>query len=77
MESALASPLGVVTTTAEVDDIRFVRADIAIVSCTKHVFDERETSETFATKGSLTYITVKEDASWRVALAQTTPVAGS
>ncbi len=52
MESALASPLGEVTTTAEVDDIRFVRADIPIVSCTKHVFDERETSESSATKGT-------------------------
>jgi uncharacterized protein (TIGR02246 family) len=77
MEAALASPLAEVTTTAEIDDIRFVRPDVAIVSCTKHVSDQRDTTETFATKGSLTYVAVEEEGKWRVALAQTTPVAGS
>src|SRR5688572_27457546 len=76
MEAALASPLAEVTTTAEIDDIRFVRPDVAIVSCTKHVSDQRDTTETFATKGSLTYVAVEEEGKWRVALAQTTPVAG-
>jgi uncharacterized protein (TIGR02246 family) len=77
MEAALASPLAEVTTTAEIDDIRFVRPDVAIVSCTKHVSDQRDTTETFATRGSLTYVAVEEEGKWRVALAQTTPVAGS
>jgi uncharacterized protein (TIGR02246 family) len=77
MESALASPLAAVTTTAEIDDIRFVRADVAIVSCTKHVTDARDATEKFATRGRLSYVVVEEDGQWRVALAQTTPVAGS
>jgi uncharacterized protein (TIGR02246 family) len=77
MEAALASPLAQVTTTAEVDDIRFPRPDVAIVSCTKHVTDQRDTTETLATKGRLTYVVVHEDGEWRVALAQTTPVAAA
>lgn len=79
MGAALASPLAQVTTTAEVDDIRFARPDVAIVSCTKRVFDQREgtDTETLATTGRLTYIVVQQDGGWRVALAQTTPVAGS
>ena len=77
MESALVSPLAQVTTTAEIHDIRFVRPDIAIVSCTKHVSDERDTEEKFVTTGSLTYVIVEDDGEWQVALAQTTPIAGS
>jgi uncharacterized protein (TIGR02246 family) len=77
MEAALASPLAQVTTTAQVDDIRFVRPDVAIVSCTKHVSDQRDTTDTFASTGRLTYVVVEENGEWRVSLAQTTPVAGS
>jgi uncharacterized protein (TIGR02246 family) len=77
MEAGLASPLAQVFTTAEIDDIRYVRPDVAIVSCTKHVSDQRDTTETLATEGRLTYVAVEEDGEWRVALAQTTPVAGS
>ncbi len=62
------------TTTAEIDDIRFPRPDVAIVSATKHVSDQRDTTEPFATEGRLTYVVVEEDGEWRVALAQTTPV---
>jgi uncharacterized protein (TIGR02246 family) len=82
MESALTTPLAKVTTTAEIQDIRFVRPDVAIVSCTKQVSDERDTDErdttgTFATTAKLTYVAVQEDGEWRVALAQTTPIPGS
>jgi len=77
MEAGLASPLAQVITTAEVDDIQFVRPDVAIVSCTKQVSDQRGTTETFATTGRLTYVAVEEAGEWRIALAQTTPVAGS
>ena len=77
MEAALASPLAQVTTSAQVDDIRFPRPDVAIVSATKHVSDQRDTTETFATQGRLTYVVVEDDGEWRVALAQTTPVPGS
>jgi uncharacterized protein (TIGR02246 family) len=78
MADALASSLAKVTTTAEVHDIRFVRPDVAIVSATKHVKDGRGDAEAFASTGSLTYIVVNDgDAGWRIALAQTTPIAGS
>ena len=78
MTTALASPLAKVTTTAEVQDIRFVRPDVAIVSATKYVTDDRDQADTFASKGSMTYVVVNDvDAGWRIALAQTTPIAGS
>lgn len=76
MQAALTSPLAQVTTTAEVDDIRYVRPDVAVVSCTKHVSDHRDPAHTVTTTGRLTYLVVEEGGEWRVALAQTTPVAG-
>ena len=77
MEAAMASPLAEITTTTEVHDIRFVRPDVAIVSCTKHVDDRRGTPDALATRGSLTYVAVEDDGEWRIALAQTTPIAGA
>ncbi len=78
MTTALASPLAKVTTTAEVHDIQFVRPDVAIVSATKHVTDDRDQADTFASKGSMTYVVAKDtNAGWRIALAQTTPIAGT
>ena len=59
-------------------EIRFVRPDVAIVSATKYVTDDRDQADTFASKGSMTYVVVNDvDAGWRIALAQTTPIAGS
>lgn len=75
MRAALASPLADVTTSTDIDDIRFVRPDVAVVSCTKHVSDGRDVADTFTTTGSLTYIVVEDEGAWRIALAQTTPVA--
>lgn len=80
MEQAMASPLAQVRTTTEIHDIRFVEPTVAIVSCTKHVFDERHASgdhDALARQGSLTYVVVEQDGQWRIALAQTTPVSGS
>ena len=75
MQAALASPLAKVTTTAEVHDIRFVRPDVAVVSATKHVTDERDDGERFASEGAMTYLVVRDaDAAWRISLAQTTPI---
>lgn len=42
MTTGLASPLAKVTTTAELQGIRFVRPDVAIVSATKNVTDDRD-----------------------------------
>jgi uncharacterized protein (TIGR02246 family) len=77
MAKALDSPLAQVLTTVEVEDIRFVTPDVAIVSCTKYVSDERDTSlkaSAVPGKGSLTYVMAKEDGAWRIAVAHTTPV---
>lgn len=75
MQSALASPLAKVTTSAEVHDIRFVRPDVAVVSATKHVTDERDDGERFASEGAMTYVVVRgADGAWRISLAQTTPI---
>jgi len=75
LEAALATPMAQVTTTAEVDDIRFLRPDVALVSATKHITDGRDTTERFAAEGKLTYVVVADGDSWRIALAHTTPVA--
>lgn len=80
MTQALASPLAKVFTKSEIDDVRFVRPDVAIVSCTEHVSDERDPSSSADDRGSLpetgrlTYVMVKEQDTWRVASAQTTPI---
>jgi uncharacterized protein (TIGR02246 family) len=76
MAQALATPLADVTTTAEVLDVRFVRPDVALVSCTKHVRDGRDPAVSRHDRGSLTYVVALDDGRWRIALAQTTPVAG-
>jgi uncharacterized protein (TIGR02246 family) len=75
MTAALATPLADVITTAEVHDIWFIRPDVAIVSCTKHVSDERGTLASATNRGSLTYVVVDNGGEWRIALAQTTPIA--
>ncbi|GAA3422151.1 SgcJ/EcaC family oxidoreductase [Streptosporangium vulgare] len=80
MRQALASPLADVTTTVEVEDVRFLREDVAIVASVKHVHDRRRETGGApvgalpATSGRLTYVMVKEDGAWRIASAQTTPI---
>ncbi|MEU9955905.1 SgcJ/EcaC family oxidoreductase [Streptomyces sp. NPDC050982] len=78
MTAALASPLRDVRTTLEVDDIRFVRPDVAIVSLTKTVHDERPDTQGpsgFPARGAMTYVLTRdEDEDWHIALAQTTPI---
>jgi hypothetical protein len=69
-----------VLTKTEIADVRFVRPDVAIVSCIKHVFDERDPSSqdgpgaSLPSTGSLTYVLVKDLDAWRIASAQTTPI---
>lgn len=81
MSQALATPLAKVLTRSEIDDIRFVRPDVAIVSSTKEVSDERAPSSeggdggSLPSTGRLTYVMVRDDGAWRIALAQTTPIA--
>lgn len=80
MQQALQTPLADVITTAEVDDVRFVRADVAIVSCTKRVDDRRGASQddgsatTMPSTTRLTYVAVVDGGRWRISAAQTTPI---
>lgn len=78
MEKALESPMANVLTTQDIEDIRFVRPDVAIVSCVKHVSDQRgpasKEDDGMPSTGSLTYVLVREQDAWRIASAQTTPV---
>ncbi|MBB5075331.1 SgcJ/EcaC family oxidoreductase [Nonomuraea endophytica] len=76
MKAALATPLAKVVTSAEVADIRFVRPDVAIVGVLKRVSDERDGANDplHATEGWLTYVVVRNDGTWQIASAQTTPI---
>ena len=76
MRQALASPLADVKTRVEVQDITFLRDDVAIVACVKHVFDGRDsaTPPLPASMGRLTYVMANEGGLWRIASAQTTPI---
>ena len=76
MKTALDTQLAKVLTRIEIEDIRFITLDVAIVSCIKHVSDERDTTSknSLPAKGSLTYVMVREHDAWRIASAQTTPI---
>jgi uncharacterized protein (TIGR02246 family) len=80
MVQALSSDLRDVPTSVTVDRIELLADGTAVVSCTKTVHDQREPNEharLLRTLGMLTYVVVKDAAGWRIASAQTTPVAGS
>lgn len=74
MAAGLKSPLAQVFTRLEVVDVRFIRPDVALVSCTKHVSDERGEGPALPTRGSLTFTVVREPDGWKIAVAQTTPI---
>ncbi|WP_327129363.1 SgcJ/EcaC family oxidoreductase [Streptomyces sp. NBC_01727] len=81
MKRALETPLAKVINTVEIEDIRFIRPDVAIVAGIKHVSDEREISlrddpstTLPSLSGWLTYVVVKEQDAWRIVSAQTTPI---
>ncbi len=76
MRQALTSRLADVITRIEVDDVTFIRPDVALVACTKHIDDRNADGEEVPTRlGRLTYLVVDDGDGWRIALAQTTPVA--
>jgi len=81
MTQALKTPFAHVYTRNELVDVRFLRPDVALVSCIKHVSDEREptakdSNAPLSERGSLTFVLVKEESNWLIALAQTTPITG-
>ncbi|SNT62156.1 conserved hypothetical protein [Actinomadura meyerae] len=69
MAKALRTPLKDVMTKNELLDVTFLRPDVALVNLIKHVNDGRT--------GALTFVLVQDDGTWRIALAQTTPVVTS
>lgn len=82
MAAALATPLADVATTHEIEQIRFLRPDVAVVDCVKHVHDNRTPpagagagDPPLRRRGTLTFVLVEEGGRWRVAVAHTTPVA--
>jgi uncharacterized protein (TIGR02246 family) len=80
MRQALETPFAQVFTKTEVVDLRFLRPDVALVSCIKHISDERESAARgsdapLSERGSQTFVMVRERGKWLVALAQTTPIA--
>jgi uncharacterized protein (TIGR02246 family) len=79
MRKALSSQLSKVVTTNVVENILFLRPDVALVNCIKHVADNRDSVEDKgaalpAEKGALTYVLVKGLEGWKISLAQTTPM---
>ena len=75
MEKALDSGFSGVITRHELTDIAFLRPDVALVSCVKHVSDERDDAAgDVPSTARLTFVTVKQGETWRIALAQTTPI---
>jgi uncharacterized protein (TIGR02246 family) len=76
MTRALATSLASVLTTTEVLDLRFVRPDVALVSCLKRVIDPKAGPGGLPASGALTYVVVRRPEGWRIALAQTTPMPG-
>jgi uncharacterized protein (TIGR02246 family) len=79
MRQALETPLANVFTTVQVDDVRFLRPDVAIASCTKTIRDERDEAArsgagSLPEVGTMSYVVVRDSDGWRIALAQTTPI---
>ncbi|CAM3970867.1 SgcJ/EcaC family oxidoreductase [Kibdelosporangium persicum] len=72
---AMASQLAQVRTRIEIHDAWLVRPDVAVVSATKHVSDERaEPNAPLPDKGAVTFVLARQDEQWLIASVQTTPV---
>lgn len=79
MDQALQTPYADVLTKNELEQVDFLRPDVAVASCVKHISDERAASSTephelLPDKGALSFVLVKEQGEWLIAVAQTTPI---
>lgn len=76
MKEAVNTTLVDVPTKMDVKNITFIRPDVAVVSCIKHIFDNRDMSneDRFEkdSKANLTFMMVKEQEQWLIASAQST-----
>ena len=75
MRRSLQGRLSDVRTRVEISDVTFLRPDVTLVSCVKHVDDTNPDADAAALPltGALTYVVVDDGVGWRIALAQTTP----
>ncbi len=76
MTAAMKTSLAGVITENEVIDITFIGPDSAVVSCLKTITDLNgpEALDNLPKTASLTYLMIRVDGEWRIALAQTTPI---
>jgi uncharacterized protein (TIGR02246 family) len=77
MAEALSTPVKDIRTSLEIKDIRYATPDVAIVSLVKTIHDERPEADRdeLPSAGAMTYVLTRTDDDWRIALAQTTPIA--
>ncbi|MFD0556560.1 uncharacterized protein (TIGR02246 family) [Stackebrandtia endophytica] len=73
MMAAMVGPIAHIRTSLDIEDIRFLRPDIAIVAATKHVHGRENSDGDLPSVGSMTLVLSQEDGQWKVAVAQTTP----
>ena len=73
MEEAMKTSLANVHTTNEIERVTFLRPDVAVMTGTKHVSVERNGKEEPETRTRLTFVLVKEEEAWLIALVQNTP----
>jgi uncharacterized protein (TIGR02246 family) len=72
---AMASQLAQIQTRIEIHDAWLVQPDVAVVSATKHVSDERaEPNAPLPDKGAVTFVLAKQNGRWLIASVQTTPI---
>jgi uncharacterized protein (TIGR02246 family) len=79
-KQALETPKADIHTSHELEDVRFLRPDVALASVIKRVLDGRDASSRqgdrpLPSQARLTFVLVKEDGRWLIASAQTTPIA--
>lgn len=81
MEAALRTPLAGVVTRNVVEDITFLRPDVAVVSGVKIVFaragDTLDDAVTESFRARLTMVLTKQGDEWRIAVVQNTPIQGT
>ena len=73
MEEAMKTSLANVHTTNEIEQVTFLRPDVAVMTGNKHVFVERNGSREPESQTRLTLVLVKEQGTWLIALVQNTP----
>lgn len=74
MVKAMKTSLAGVHTRNEIERVTFLRPDVAVMTGNKHVFVERNGSREPESQTRLTFVLVKEEGTWLIALGQNTPI---